>query len=581
MEAALSLPAVWLSCGGERVFGPRLANQKHFPSITARARATSASMCRMAWVRLAAPALLAAAAAVDARGVAVRTEAELLGALLAHTTGSPTTLTLTGDIALTRGPLLLGPEHAGVRLVGPARLSGHPVLLSGAEDVTLSSLVLAGGPLTLSNSSSVTLSSLTLTHGGLSVLGCDSVAVTNSTLRGGVRLLFSHRVDLGHSTISNEGNGTCVQVAACGNATTLEPCNVTVHDNYIHDCRTGSGGSPYAPAAQGVLLGGAEGSGQVTVGVLVRNNEVRGVDEMGIRINNDNYGPSILNNVTLNRIVDWGQLPGGAAGGDNTDSGCLYVYGHWFGPGNALTYNDCLSTNASWGQNGLYLDDASTGQIAFGNYFRNATRGSPVKLNGGAFNVIHSNVVVGGINLGFGNCRGIRGPPSSWYTCPQQPKWLEVLEGAGYRSEPWASVFPFYAGWCTNTTQGPDDTPCAPPGAPAGYACEALSRGNTISRLAGVWMAGGSRNGFTMQSVPPGTFPNASTPGACPSYVVSGEFDAIDGATTARFYGTSQFVDATPEGGDYTLAEGSQILLDMPDFVRAPYARIGPGNGGR
>lgn len=476
---------------------------------------------------------------------------------------SRTNVEVHGTIVLTSA-LHISASTRMLHVSGPATIVGD-VVVTSAMDITIHQLYIQGS-LAIADTSSANISQSVI-HGSVRISNSSHIAVARSSIHGGLTLVESVDADVGANHISN-ANGTCVQVASCGNATTFETCNITIHDNYVSNCRAG-GGSPYAPGAQGILLGGVEGHTDCTVGVVIRNNDVRGVDEMAIRINNDNYGSCVNNLITLNRVADWGQLPK-AEGGDTTDSGCLYVYGHWFSPGNVLLYNECISTNASWGQNGVYLDDAATGQIVVGNIFRGAVAGSPIKLNGGAFNTIHSNLVIGGVNLGFGNCRGLRGTPALRYTCANYPNWLAVLENNNYLSPPWSTHFPWYAGWCTNTTAGPQEEECAPPGSPDGYCCEVLSRGNSISRLAGVWMNASDPQPFHVLTAP--GFPT-DPQGDCPQYVVNASFNSIDWSSVGHFYDTDQFVNAS--AGDYTLRPDSAVYVDMPDFVRVPYTSIG------
>ena len=410
----------------------------------------------------------------------------------------------------------------------------------------------------------------TIFKGSVIIQHSQHINVTSSFFYQGITIVSSSHILVYQNNITNN-NGTCVYIPSCGNSTNFQYCNITIENNYIHDCHIPfNGTSPYAPVAQGILLGGNEGSDQVTVGVMVKNNLVENIDQMGIRINNDNYGASILNTITLNRIINWGMLPA-SEGGDNRDCGCIYLYGHWFGPGNQILYNDCLVTNTSWGQNGVYLDDASTGQIIIGNYFRNQTYGSPIKLNGGSFNYIDSNIVINGINLGFGNCRGLRGTEAMWYTCVNEGRWLEILENNNYLTGLWGDHFPWYQGWCTNTTAGPNNYLCAPPSAPSGYTCEVLSRGNEIQNMVGIFMT--YNNSFVMQNTESNnTYSNGT--GICPQYVVTENFNSIDWNTVNKFYIHDQFVNSSY--GDYTLRSDAQIYIDMPNFVRIPYMAIGP-----
>lgn len=200
----------------------------------------------------------------------------------------------------------------------------------------------------------------------IEAIGSADVKISRSRIVGGIRIADSLRPIVERCDVSNPwgaGGGSCVNIATCGNATTLVGCGAAVRQTEIHDCRA-NGGSPYAPGAQGVLLGGPEGSAQCTVGVIVEHNFVHSIDEMGIRgglcggleshcpctlvtpcrlrcplprgaVSNNNYYPCVNNQVVFNRVQDWGQLPA-SGGGDNTDSGALCACGQRRGRGRGV-----------------------------------------------------------------------------------------------------------------------------------------------------------------------------------------------------------------------------------------------------
>jgi hypothetical protein len=100
-----------------------------------------------------------------------------------------------------------------------------------------------------------------------------------------------------------------------------------------------------------VLLGAQAGDAKnaslaCTVGVVVEHNNLTGMDEMGARVAGDYLCAAVNNQILFNKIENWGQLDKGD-GGDTTDSGCVYLYGHWYSPGNNFSYNYCISRNAS------------------------------------------------------------------------------------------------------------------------------------------------------------------------------------------------------------------------------------------
>jgi len=225
------------------------------------------------------------------------------------------------------------------------------------------------------------------------------------------------------------------------------------------------------------------------------------------------------------------------------------------------------------------LDDASSGSTLVGNFFFGAAGGSALKLNGGAHNTVHSTVVVRGGGLGFANCRGLRPPLPYIYTCENPntgARWMQVLEANNYLAPPWSRAFPFLAGWCTNTTAGPRAQPCAPPGAPQGYECAALPRGNRVDMFAGVGMA---RNG-TFKIATEAGVPFLDPNSVCPDFVVDGELNDVDFAGGFKFYADEAAVFVDPAGGDYTVRADSPILRDFPAFARVDFRAIGVGGAG-
>lgn len=486
-------------------------------------------------------------------------------------------VTLNAPLELPSHTVLLGAPGASLEL--GAGVTGSVLRISdGVTDVVVRDVRVAFAH-------SDTMSSWSERPAAFVVRGASRVLIEGLVIEGGISIAGGSRIALAWSDISNKRgaqNGTCVYVPGCGDSKTLTSCALTVHDNMIHDCRY-DGVSIYDASAQGVLLGAQGGAppdtpnGGCTVGVVVRNNNVIGVDEMGIRVATDALCATALNNVSYNRISDWGQ-GSKANGGDGADSGCLYVYGHWHAPGNLFEANFCNSTtNSSWGQNGAYLDDAASGNFFRGNFFMGAIDGVSIKLNGGQFNSIDSTVVYRGAALGAANCRGVRPPLNEIYTCENMntgAHWLQILEENNYLEPPWSDAFPFYNGWCTNTTAGPRSVQCAPSGAPTGYECASLSRGNTAGNFATI---AAKRNATFNVLTAPG-FPYQNWSSACPDFVATGSFNDIDVTTQYAYESDDIFVDAA--GGDLTLRADSRIFTDMPTFMRVNFSAIGVGGGG-
>ena len=525
---------------------------------------------------LARATLLAALLALRALGATlVSTPAALLRALA---TMADPEVRILAPILLPR-TLRLGASHSGLALIGAhpsaalllsASAPPSPVLaISGAANITVRALAISHSPATPRQY---------LLPAALALADSSGVALSGLRVVGGVRIAGgAGRNSLSRSDVSNPRgaqNGTCIYVPHCGDSPTLTPCGLAIQDNLVHDCRF-DGRSPYVASAQGVLLGAQAGDARngslgCTVGVVVAHNNITGTDEMGARVATDYLCASAQNQVVFNKIENWGQLDKGR-GGDTTDSGCLYLYGHWMSPGNNFSYNYCASRNASWGQNGLYMDDAATGATLVGNVFFNATGGVALKLNGGSHHTVANNLVIQGIGMGFAVCRGLRPPAAYVYTCENPntgARWMGVLQANGYRAEPWASAFPWYEGWCNRTTAGPRGYPCAPPGAPPAYECPALPTGNAVSLFAGVGMR---RNSSFAIPTAPG-FPYLDSASPCARFVVDQAFNSI---------GESYFVEGLeenfvdPGAEDWTLRGGAPLFAAAPGFQPIPFRSLG------
>ena len=187
-------------------------------------------------------------------------------------------------------------------------------------------------------------------------------------------------------------------------------------------------------------------------------------------------------------------------------------------------------------------------------------------------NTIDSLVVINGSHLGFANCRGLRGSkPSDYYTCENPSagkRWMPILQSVNYLGALWHARWPWYTGWCTNKTAGPYSATCTPAGSPPPYECAVLSRGNIVSRLAGVAMR--QNNTFVVGTAP--GFPLGT--GTCPEFVVNHSFNQVD-ALPDPFFGVDQFVDFA--GGDLTLRDDCDIYKATPSFTRIPFREIGIG----
>eukprot|EP01062_Namystynia_karyoxenos_P049389 TRINITY_DN3781_c2_g1_i1.p1 TRINITY_DN3781_c2_g1~~TRINITY_DN3781_c2_g1_i1.p1 ORF type:complete len:511 (+),score=162.61 TRINITY_DN3781_c2_g1_i1:101-1534(+) len=469
--------------------------------------------------------LLLAAGAGAGAGVA-RSPGELAAALDAAARPSP--IRLAPGLY---GPLRLTAAHAGLTIEGPEE-GEAPVL----------------GAVVVTGAAGVTLRRLRLSS--VAARGAHSLEVDNCTVTGGVTVDGGRGHRVHHSRVTNPGGGHCVWIASCGNLSTTpwEFCDTKIDNNVISECW-----SPQGPGDAGVLLG-------CTVGVEVLNNHIFHTHSWGVRINDNNYCPSILNKVRLNRIEDYGLGIGG-------EGACMYTYGHWFSPGNLLEFNHCRN-----GKICMYLDDASSGQTFNGNICENVT-GTIMKVNGG-----HANTITGSMLLASGNPGGLTCRGLGW-TCPvpvnstvdyscanmfapngTDGRWGKILRGVNYDQPPWVTYWPWYKGWCDYTSfRGKS---CDPDH--KGYDCFAEPTMNNISATAFV---------MALRPTPPSWAPCRDAPVNCCPHVVCDEHWNGNG-TAARYPGDPGFADYAK--GDLTLRNDSAVFRDLPGFPHVPFRSIGP-----
>ena len=489
----------------------------------------------------------------------VYSEAELIAALTL-TTKTSSEISNSSD---RRTTIRLGP---GVYHVQLALTEAHSRLtLEGAGQGTA---VLIGTH-TIREAVGVTLRRISLagispTSPALLLADAVDVEIDNCGVQGGIQVRGGTGHRLHHSRVSNPQGGHCVWIATCGNTSSIPwvPCNISVDNNVITDCFNATG--PYAPGSAGVLVGCANR-------VSITHNHISRTYSWGVRLNDNNYCPTVLNNVRLNRIEEWGLGMHGAGYGQGA---CMYSYGHWFSPGNIFEYNHCRH-----GPICIYADDASSGQTFHGNICENIT-GTIMKINGGHQNRMEGNMFLQSSAQPNGlTCRGMgwvcplnMSRYKSVYACKNTffddgdypfGRWGKVLLNAHFQQAPWITHWPWYKGWCNYTHfQG---QACDPDN--KGYDCFMQPTGNVINSTAVVMPIG------TRGREPVRWSPCLGTPAnCCPDFVCTKDFNSNGSA--AMYAGDPGFVDI--EHGDLTLRNDSRIFRDLPGFPHVPFTDIGP-----
>lgn len=232
--------------------------------------------------------------------------------------------------------------------------------------------------ITLEEADYVTISGLRLEMGtdhGLSVKNSDNFLLNNCKIvnfgKTGVVLNGGKNATIQNSLIRDMGSGG-ISVNT-GNRKTLESGNTLIENNEIAE--TSRIKSSYAP---NINLNG--------VGAVIRHNKIHGNGHAGIIY----YGNEFL--IEYNEFYDLVRQA--------QDMGAIYTGRNPSELGNVIQYNyfyDISSINASpYGAQAIFIDDGSCGTKVFGNVFYNAGNQYVFKTNGGQYNHLENNIMIGG-----------------------------------------------------------------------------------------------------------------------------------------------------------------------------------------
>lgn len=236
---------------------------------------------------------------------------------------------------------------------------------------------------------------------------------------GGGMLLLSNECAISHNEIFEVGSyGIGLQA---GDKNTLTKGNVIVSNNLIHD---------YQKISK--VLGAAIQT--YGVGFQITNNEIYNGNHVGI-------GYSGLYHIIENNIIHDVCL-------QSDDSGAIYAGRSWTSYGNVIRNN--LIYNLGGGKhvpNGIYLDDALSGQLVYSNLLINIPS-SALVMGGGRDLKIHDNIIVNaGKNALYYDARAREGVlKDMWFSSHVKPggdMWID-LNGSPWKDELWQESFPEY-----------------------------------------------------------------------------------------------------------------------------------------
>ncbi len=270
-----------------------------------------------------------------------------------------------------------------------------------------------------------------VTFDGITVKGTrgDAIVVTgdNNTVKNcliknvaGNALLMTGSNNLAfNNEITRTGKGGIILTG--GDTVTLTPGNSKAVNNYIHDWSEIY--QTYQPA---VTLYG--------VGNICANNEMHDSPHEAITYKGNNHI------VEYNLIYDVCLL--------SDDAGAIYSGRSWIDYGNIVRYN-CVYNVGSDGHspNGIYLDDALSGQQVYGNLLVNIPKFG-ILVGGGRDNLIEGNIIVNaGEHALYMDERAREGALNDgWFTHANMENgdmW-EALYSSPWQTEIWQNAFPEY-----------------------------------------------------------------------------------------------------------------------------------------
>ncbi len=222
-----------------------------------------------------------------------------------------------------------------------------------------------------------------------------------------------------NNEITRTGKGGII--ISGGDTETLTPGNSKADNNYIHDWSEIY--KTYQPAV--TLLG---------AGNICSHNEMANSPHEAITYKGNNHI------IEYNNIHDVCLL--------SDDAGAIYSGRSWVWYGNIIRYN-CIY-NIGSGEHkpdGIYLDDALSGQQIYGNLLINIPRNS-IHIGGGRDNVVTNNIIVNsGENAIYFDERARDGALNNgWFThayIGSGDMW-DALYSSPWQSEIWQNAFPEY-----------------------------------------------------------------------------------------------------------------------------------------
>lgn len=319
--------------------------------------------------------------------------------------------------------------------------------------------------------------------------------------------------------VSHVGGGGII--VSGGDTRTLTPSHNVVDNNYIHD---------WAEITKTYQAG----VGLYGVGGTASHNELENAPHLGIFYDGNDHI------IEYNIIRNVCQL--------SSDAGAIYAGASWTDYGTVIRYNIIDSPgSASYKPNGIYFDDALSGQTAYGNILINVP-GNAFLIGGGRDNAVYNNIIIA--RQGKAICYDARAIDGilrgGWFTAAHGGGTLwQGLNAVPWQDTVWQTAYPAMSSWSADF--GDPNDPAFLPN-PAG------------SRVTGNLIV---------------TRSNAAEPIGDIAAPVKQYSDVSGNAFVNYRTGTLEALFVSAGTGDYTLKPDSEAREKLPDFVDIPCADIG------
>ena len=224
------------------------------------------------------------------------------------------------------------------------------------------------------------------------------------------------------------------------------------------------------------------------------------------------------------------------------DAGAIYAGRRWDWYGTVIRYN-CICNLGSDGHtpDGIYMDDALSGQTIYGNLLINVPK-IGIHLGGGRDLDVRNNIIINSNDRPISyDQRAADGVNGGWFTIslPDGSIWAN-LYASPWKTELWQKAYPQTAR-LKNDFSNPDDPDFAP--------------NPSYSTVTGNLIVNAGRNIGSISDK-------------------ANQYSNISGNAVYRLTKLSRIFNS-PETGDYTLKEKSAVYKKLPDFENLPLSEMG------